>query len=335
MRGQQINMKYDKRLLKVETRQEMDGKGFRVKHNLPTKHPKEFFTSLPTELWLLITTFLPAEDIISLKLASKTSFSIIPSYKSRLALLDYPDLVRRFQRDWEKHAAHQTCMLCWQPHQRLHAQQRVGATASSCHASCVGGIRLTADHIICKMCWMRVLLSDEYRKSKTKLPGTFRGRWLRSWQIEHRRGSFLLKVESRFPWRESGSMEDWRVSPTGSILVALMNHCGCPGAEDVVVQSMHSKLACRYPCWLRRLLRTLGTIDYTCASCGALYIMDIRKTVRNKIPDTPSSIELYVTRYQNLSAAITRAACLEPDPISWSYSPGLGAYLKRCIASMG
>jgi hypothetical protein len=69
----------------------------------------------------------------------------------------------RLCRDWSRRPAYQVCILCCKKHPRFQAQNTVHRRQTEFYhdgrSSCAGGLRLTADTMMCHVC-LRKLAED-------------------------------------------------------------------------------------------------------------------------------------------------------------------------------
>jgi len=287
----------------------------KTEHSLQSKPPNVFFSRLPTELWLMVDEDLGLIDRQALRLSSKFCRSMLESLAPLVSAKDRMRLACLTERDWLRLPGHQLCVVCTEPHERLWAQPRQCVqefrykTAS--HALCKGGLRVTADMILCQCCWTLLVM---HKDSVVLTGGNFydfqdyRDGWEHHWKTKWSGSKLLLEIGSALSLASLDSMANWMMKyPKAPSVIRLMGRvafCGCKGTHDILQDHMRRKLemylSSRPSCWTKRWQISKRSC-FDCAWCGALYTV-------NGVDD-----KLIVMRHYNLSSAEAMAVSMHWD----------------------
>jgi len=292
----------------------------------PAVHPLARF---PAEIWSEVATFLKPLDRRVLQLSSKSIYTILsvnappplyPDHQIRLRILA--------EDDWLHLPAHQVCVIC----DKYHARQRVQPRSEHCAppksdkllCSCTGGIRLSADKILCQDCWRQLLLGNVNDTPR----GFLKDSWLHEWKVEKRRDQLLLRVTSTMSEDVSHSRyhADWDLAAYERQLAGV-SWCGCNpySMKYLLVYQIKAKLECqkavewrRYPALGIPDVRNFARLNVGCLCCGTLYTCSVKAQAGVQ--------RVVVERFLNLSSASTFAAHLSlpslQEALSSSTIPG-------------
>jgi hypothetical protein len=292
----------------------------KTEHSIVSKTPEAFFSKLPTELWLMIDENLESIDQRTLRLSSKFCNSVLETLPPLESVEDRARLACRTEQDWLQLPDRQLCIVCMEPHERLMAQPRQFPKEFrweiSNHALCKGGIRLTADMMMCQCCWTFLVMHKRaetwewYEDVFQEYPDS----WKHAWRAEWRRGKLLLKVTAAISLSEPGGMAEWLIkygtAPQMTRLMGRVSFCGCKGTHSTLQEQMRRKVETFLSSRLSSCLTGSSWIKrwgiskescFDCAWCGAFYTVSI---VNDK---------LIVMRYYNLSSAEAMAASVHWD----------------------
>jgi len=274
-----------------------------------------FFPKLPTELWLMIDENLRPIDRQALRMSSKFCRSMLETLPPLDSAKDRLRLACLSERDWLQASTFQRCVICIEPHERLWAQPHHPPQefkyATSNHALCKGGIRMTADVILCQCCWTFLMLhKDTFGMTDGYFCDfqNYQDNWQHYWKTDWRGGRLLLEIKSTLSLASLGAMANWIIkywkAPQVMRLMGRVAFCGCKGAHDILQDHMRRKLemylSSRPSGWRKRWQISKRSC-FDCAWCGALYTV-------NGIDD-----KLIVTRYYDLSSAEAMAVSMHWD----------------------
>ena len=275
--------------------------------------PVEFFSKLPTELWLMIDENLDPIDRRTLRMSSKVCMSILDTLPPLDSAEDKIRLTCLMEQDWLKLPTHQICIACLEPHERLMAQPRAFERqlkyAHGNHRLCKGGLRLTADRMLCQCCWSWLILNQEQRgvsheRSFWDLDDGW-DIWKHGWKTQWRKGKLLLEITAELCLSEQDGLAEWLVKygkpPEMMQLMVRMPFCGCRRTHDNLqeetMRRVNAYLAVRHSPW-RRKWETSKRSYLDCVWCGALYTV------------AWAHDRFVVTRYYNLSSPEAMAASM-------------------------
>jgi len=308
------------------------------------KRPAKFFSKLPTELWLMIDEDLDPIDRRTLRMSSKVCMSMLSALPTLDLTEDKIRLTCLMEQDWLKLPSYQICIICAEPHERLTAQprafERQFENTHSNHRTCKGGLRLTADRILCQCCWTWLILNHEQR-------GVTNGRsfwdledgwdsWKHGWRTEWRKGKLLLELTTELCLGKQGGMAEWLTKYGKPLqmmqLMVRLPFCGCKSTHGILEQEtlrrIRTYLAVRHSNW-RKQWETSKRSYLDCVWCGALYTV------------AWANDRFVVTRYYNLSSPEMMAASIHWEmwrslwrvPQSWK-DVGMRNWLEWRVSCM-
>jgi hypothetical protein len=262
------------------------------------QHPELFFSTLPPELWLEISSYLNRVDLKVLRLSFKAAHSF---FKIRGEASDLDDW-HRFQllthQDWLI-LSDAVCIICKQTHHRPLAQPRSMILRPSCiqgnDAPCKGVLTVTRDKILCQLCWTALLARHVFQARDIHLQDEYCDcSWEHQWRMERRNGSLILKVESSFRWPDNVTYTEITSPEVASFdllrKLYFMPDCGCHSASGMLVLAMLKKMRL----FLKGARSPQRNETYTCIWCGAFYVMKVQRREHTYI---------ILTKYHDLSDA--------------------------------
>ena len=308
------------------------------------KRPAKFFSKLPTELWLMIDEDLDPIDRRTLRMSSKVCMSMLNALPTLDLTKDKIRLTCLMEQDWLKLPSYQICIICAEPHERLMAQprafERQFENTHSNHRTCKGGLRLTADRILCQCCWTWLILNHEQRgvtngKSFWDLEDGWDS-WKHVWRTEWRKGKLLLELTTELCLGKQGGMAEWLTKYGKPLqmmqLMVRLPFCGCKSTHGILEQEtlrrIRTYLAVRHSNW-RKQWETSKRSYLDCVWCGALYTV------------AWANDRFVVTRYYNLSSPEMMAASIHWEmwrslwrvPQSWK-DVGMRNWLEWRVSCM-
>jgi len=273
--------------------------------------PVGFFSWLPTELWLMIDENLGPIDRRTLRMSSKVCRSMLETLPPLDSAKDSIRLTCLMEQDWLKLPTHQICIICAEPHERLLAQPRAFDRqfkyTHTNHSMCKGGLRLTADRILCQCCWTWLLLNQEQRGVSNERSfrdfDDSRDSWTHGWKTEWRGGKLRLEITTTLCLGEFSGMVEWLIkywrTPQMMQLTVRVPFCGCKSTHGILEQEIQRRVgmyvSTLHSSWSKRW-ETSKRSYLDCVWCGALYTVGW------------TDDKLIVTRYYNLSSPEAMAA---------------------------
>jgi len=268
-------------------------------------HPRKFFERLPVELWLHIVSYLGPIDRRTLMLSSREFYAMWSDIMVNEPMQNQASrdlLLRRLHRDWYRIPGFQRCIRCDCRHERILAQRRTekpyrGGCARGDQPTCRGGLRLTADLILCQVCWTDAVMCSRFSHCvRGKRP--FRETWDHEVEYEWRGKNLILTFISSIDISFNDESKTLLVSSgTAASSVrrqlADVTWCGCLGTDQLLLSSIMRNLRTHFLNPFRLFLNGWKEI-YVCKYCSALYVTQTRLNV-------DSSHTIKVSRLHNLS----------------------------------
>jgi hypothetical protein len=146
--------------------------------------PLKFFSRLPAELWRNVDLFLDVVSATCLKYSCKPAYSLFSQAVPRCQSPEkFHELQRHLLRDWYKTPSEQICIMCRTSRPRCRIQPRAIAEAGiEKSIPTTGGIKLTADVILCQACHVEVR-NRNFTHRSGDITGPLDDFWHHEWQI--------------------------------------------------------------------------------------------------------------------------------------------------------
>jgi len=252
-------------------------------------------------------------DRRTLRMSSKVCKSMLRPLSPQDSIEDKIHLTCLMEQDWLKLPTHQICTVCLEPHERLMAQPRAFERqfkyTHANHRICKGGLRLTADRVLCQCCWNWSILNQEQRGVTHERHfwdfNNTRNSWKHGWSTEWREVKLLLAMMTELYLDELGGIVEWLMKylKTSNFMQSMVRvpFCRCKSTHSILEQEIKRRtgtyLSDRLSSWRKRWeISQRSYLD--CVWCGALYTVGW------------SDDKLIVTRYYDLNSPEAMAASI-------------------------
>ena len=130
--------------------------------------------------------------------------------------------------DWIDDPLCQECIVCYKPHPRLFAQPRSDPVLNGQYADCTGGLRISADRMLCGSCCGYMLENRNHSIGARLLSLGIDNGWTHKWHTKWQRGHLTLSVQSRRGMADIRDLSTVRLKHTALWRLFIgLSWCGC------------------------------------------------------------------------------------------------------------
>jgi len=212
--------------------------------------------------------------------------------------------------DWNYHPQYQECIVCYNPHLRLFVQPWSNSVLNRQYADCTGGLRISADRMLCGSC-CDYMLEDRKHFIRVQLINLgFDNGWTHKWHTQWQNGRVIVSVHSRRGMADLRGLRSMIDKYTAFWTLPIgLGWCGCTDIRRALFLTVHIKIESflRHPAWISLRWNKSRLI---CQDCGTLYVVGIVKEKEVKVLHVSRSSSIGKDQQQgsSLVTALKRTA---------------------------
>jgi len=216
--------------------------------------------------------------------------------------------------DWIDDPLCQECIVCKKPHPRLFAQPRSDPVLNGQYADCTGGLRISADRMLCGSCCGYMLENRNHSIGARLLSLGIDNGWTHKWHTKWQRGHLTLSVQSRRGMADIRDLSTVRLKHTALWRLFIgLSWCGCTAIKVYLFVGTFLKIQSSHSHWSR-----WNKSSTRCQDCHTSYVLGIVKEKGGEVLQITRSNRISNERQRGsgLVAALQRTVT--------KFLPGLG-----------